>query len=303
MRSFRFGFSLASHRTSAALAETVRTAESYGYDSAVTVDHLGPNRSSPFLALLAAAHAGQRLRLGTYVLNCGFWNPSILAREVATLSRMTEGRVELGVGSGVVKSEFDGAGIPFEPFRQRMDRLEATLDELDRLFAQETDLVRPPLLLGGTSDRLLRMAAERADTVSFSGWVQVPGSPVGTLGIIPAEQADERLEFFRSVAGDRLPEIERNVFVLDVRVTDDRWAEAEAMAAEEPFLTPEQALETPFVLIGTVEEIAEQILRHRERYGFTSFTVQRPAMEAFGPAIELVRKAESAALLTAAAPA
>ncbi|MDH6143771.1 MULTISPECIES: TIGR03621 family F420-dependent LLM class oxidoreductase [Kitasatospora] len=297
MRSFRFGFTLASHRTPAALAETVRTAESYGYDRAVTVDHLGANRSSPFLTLLAAAHAGQQLQLGTYVLNCGFWNASILAREVATLSRLTEGKVELGIGAGVVKAEFDSAGIPFAPFRQRMDRLESTLDELDRLFALETDLTRPALLLGGTSDRLLRIAAERADTVSFSGWVQVPGRPTGTLGIIPAEHADERVGFFRKMAGDRLPAIEHDVFVLDVRVTDDRWAEAEAVAAEEPFLTPEQALESPFILIGTVEEIAEQVLRHRERYGFTSFTVQRPAMEAFGPVIELVRKAERAASL------
>ncbi|GAA1962482.1 TIGR03621 family F420-dependent LLM class oxidoreductase [Kitasatospora viridis] len=294
MRSFRFGFSLGNHLTPAALAETVRTAETYGYDRAVTVDHLGVNRSSPFLALLAAGNAGPRLRLGTYVLNNGFWNASILAREVATLSRLTEGRVELGIGAGVVKSEFDGAGIPFAPFRQRLDRLAATLDELDRLFALETDLTRPPLLLGGTSDRLLRLAAERADTVSFSGWVQVPGQPAGTLGIIPAEHADERVGLFRAAAGDRLPAIEHDVFVLDVRVTDDRQAEAEAVAAEEPFLTAEQALESPFILIGTVEEIADQVLRHRERYGFTSFTVQRPFMEAFGPVIELVRKAEGA---------
>jgi probable F420-dependent oxidoreductase len=292
VRDFRFGFSLHTHPSSAALAETCRTAEAYGYDVAVTVDHLGPGRSSPFLPLLAAANATERLRVATFVLNVGFWNPSMLAREVVTAVRLTGGRLELGLGIGLIKSEFEAAGIPWLPFGQRVDRLAATIDELDRLLAAEQDIQRPPLLIGATRARVLRLAAERADILGFAGIRQVPGKPPGTLRTVSATEADEQVAQFRAAAGSRAAGIELNNFVKVVEVTDDRRAAAERVVADEdgyPTDTVDDALETPFMLIGTEQEIAQQLVDHRERFGFSYVTVMRPYMPVLGPIIKRVR--------------
>jgi probable F420-dependent oxidoreductase len=287
MRDLRFGFTLATHDSHRDLAHTCRTAEAFGYDVAVAVDHLGPGRAAPFQTVLAAALATERMRVGTFVLNIGFWNPTVLAREVATAVRMSGDRFELGLGAGIVKSQFDAAGIPWHDFTGRMDQLEHAIQKVYALLADEEDLKAPPLLVGGTSERALRMGAEHAHIVSFGGRFQVPGQPFGTLRVLTAAEAWERMEFFRSVAGERLPEIELNAFVIDVELTDDREAAAQRFVEEDPgSMTVQEALESPFLLFGTEQEIARQLLEHRERYGFSFFTVQRPHMTALGPAIK-----------------
>jgi len=290
MRDLRFAFSLATHDSQRELVQTCRTAEAYGFDVAVAVDHLGPGRSAPFQTALAAALASDRLLVGTYVVNSGFWNPAVLAREVATAVRLTGGRLELGLGTGVVKSQFDAAAIPWHGFRDRVAKLAETIDRLEELLAAEPGVSRPRLLVGGTSDRVLRLGAERADIISVGGRLQVPGQPPGTLAIIDAATAAERIEFIRAAAGPRLPDLELNAFVLDVEVTEDRAAAAARIAAEDPGgLTAEQALETPFLLLGTPDEIVRQLLDSRERYGFSYFTVQRPHMAVLGPCLERAR--------------
>lgn len=289
MHDFRFGFTLATPRSPRELRDICRTAEAYGYDVALAVDHLGPDRTSPFLGAVAAAYACEQLRVGTYVLNIGFWNPSVLARDVMSAVRLTGGRFELGLGTGVVKAQFDAAGIAWQPFQQRVDRLGATIDQLTELLAIEEDLTRPPLLLGGTGEHTLTLAAGKADIVSFGGRFQVAGQPPATLRIATAAETEQRVAFYESIAGERA-EQERNCFVLDVEVTEDRRAAATRLAADyAPYTTVEQALESPFLLFGTEDEIAQQILQNRERFGFSYLSVQRPHMEVLGPIIKLVR--------------
>jgi probable F420-dependent oxidoreductase len=293
MRDFSFGFTLGSPRSAAELTETCRVAEAYGYDTACVVDHLGAGRLAPFQALVAAAHASGRLRVGTYVVNVGFWNAAMLAREVVTAVRLTGGRLDLGLGIGLIKAEFNAAGIPFLPFPARRAALAAAIEEIDRLIAAEGDLERPRLLIGGTGERVLRLAAERADIVSFAGLHQLPDRPPGTFRLSTAAQARQQVEFVRSAAGARAGAIELNNFVKVVEITDDRWAVAERLAGEDDdYLLiddAEEAIRTPFLLIGTEEEIARQIVEDRQRYGFTAITVQRPHMEALGPIIKRVR--------------
>lgn len=75
-----------------------------------------------------------------------------------------------------------------------------------------------------------------------------------------------------------------------VVVTGDRVGVARDMVAERlPYLTVGELLETPFVLIGTEREIADQLVERRERYGFSFITVHEPYMATFGPVIELLR--------------
>lgn len=294
MRDFRFGFTVDSPATQRELTALCGTAEGYGYDVALAVDHLGPERSSPFSVLMATAFASRRLHVGTHVLNIGYWNPSILAREVATLVRLTEGRFELGIGSGIVKAQYDAARIPWQPFDGRMDRVAATIDEMNGLLDAEPGVRRPPLLVGGASSRALAIAAERADIASFGGRFQVPGEEPGTLRFITSAETGKAVEFLHGAAGSRRDELEVNSFILHVEVTGDRRAAAQRIAdAREPhFLVDDadHALDTPYMLIGTEEEIARQLLENRERYGFSYVTIRRPHLDAFGPIIKRVRE-------------
>jgi probable F420-dependent oxidoreductase len=287
MGDFRFGFNVRGIRSRAALAATCRTAERYGYDVVLVPDHLGRDSPAPFPVLVAAAGASERLRVGTFVLNVGFWNPSLLAREAATTDQLSGGRLELGLGVGHMKAEFDAAGIPWQRFAERADRLTATIDKLDELFA---DRPRPPLMVAGTSDRVLRLAAERAEIVGYGGILQVKGQPPGTFRIATATEMDERVRFFREQAGERAERIEANILIQRVVVTDDRLAAAQTfLAGYGPGLTVDEVLEAPVVLIGTVEEIADQLRERRERYGFTYICVHEPYLEEFGPVIEALR--------------
>jgi probable F420-dependent oxidoreductase len=307
MRGFRFACNVFAVRSRSSFVTYCQTAERSGYDVVFTVDHL--DAPSPFPPLVVAADATERLRVGTLVLNAGLWHPHLLAREVATVDLLTDGRLEVGLGAGYVKWEFDAAGIPWRPHAERADQVAATVDELARLFANdgypEGKALRdalglsaqvpvqrrgfggagPPLIIGGTGDRMLALAAKRADIVGVAGAVQMPGKAAGTLRIGTAEEAAERVAFVREQAGDRDPEL--NVLVQAVVVTDDRRGTAAKLAAERfSYLSAEQVLETPFLLIGTAAEIAEQLVSRRERFGFSFITVHEPYMETFAPVIE-----------------
>ncbi|GLZ10393.1 LLM class F420-dependent oxidoreductase [Actinomadura sp. NBRC 104425] len=309
MRGFRFGFNFFDVADRDSFVRRCRRAEAQGYHIALLPDHLGG--PAPFPAMVAAADATERLRVGALVLNAAFWNAHLLAREVATADRLTGGRVELGLGAGHMKWEFDAAGIPWEPFGARVDRMAALVAELRGLFAEPGYAERadreaahglsvpapvqhsgfggsgPPLLIGGTGDRVLEQAALHADIVGIAGVRQAPGRPPGTFLLGGAEQADDRVRFVRERAGDRFAELELNVLIQHVEITRDRRAFAERLAAERmPYLTPEQVLDCPFLLFGTVGQMAEQLRERRERYGFTYVAVHAPFVDAFAPVIE-----------------
>ena len=293
MREFRFGFNLRTIHTRDSLSAKCRAAEKYGYDVVLLPDHLGRNLPAPFPMLVAAADATERLRVGTLVLNVGFWNPSLLAREAATTDQLTGGRLELGLGAGHMKSEFDAAGIPWQPFGERTERLASTIDALDGLFADEqagyetVQRPRPPLLIAGTGERVLRLAAERADIVGFGGILQAAGRPPGTFRIATATEVEERVRFFREQAGARVEEIESNILVQRVEVTDDRRAAAERFLAQYgPGLTVEEVLDAPVLLIGSVPQIVDQLRERRERFGFSYICVHEPYMEVMAPIVE-----------------
>jgi probable F420-dependent oxidoreductase len=290
MRDFRFGFTLASPKSQAELIDVCKRAEDYGYDIATGVDHLGPNRTGPFLAAMAAAPHCKRMKVGTYVLDIGFWHGALVARDVASLMRMTDGRFELGLGTGVIKAQFDRYSFRWPTFSERVAKVSEAVDTMHELLADEDDVPVPPILIGGGGDQMIRLAAEKADIVSFAGRMHVQGQPAGTLRIMTQAEIENQVKFFEAAAGDRVDQIERNLFVLEVVVTEDRRAAAQEVAdAYAPHSNVDDLLESPNVMFGTEDQIAQQILDYRERYGFTYFTVQRPHMEPLGPIIEKVR--------------
>ncbi|WP_043268412.1 LLM class F420-dependent oxidoreductase [Streptomyces sp. CT34] len=289
-RAFRFGVNMLTIDSGPAWREKCRRAEELGYDVLLVPDHLG--WPSPFPALVAAAEATERPRVGTFVLNAGFFNPALLAREVATTDALTGGRLELGLGTGYVKAEHDTAGLPFGTPGQRVDHLERTIGELDRLLGdpeyrpQAVQQPRPPLLIGGNGPRMLRLAARHAEIAAFTGGRQAPGKPEGTLELLPPEKLAASVATYQEYAADRAEPAELNILVQQVLVTDDRRAAAREVAARGIGVDEEQALEVPTLLIGTPAQLAEQLRERRERYGFSYITVLDPFLEAFAPVIE-----------------
>jgi probable F420-dependent oxidoreductase len=304
-RDFRFSVNVFGIPSREALQERCRRAESAGFHTVFAPDHLGA--PAPFPVLQAAADATEHLRVGTLVLNAPFWNPALLAREVASVDVLSGGRLELGLGAGHMKSEFDAAGIPWEPFGARARRMEETITELRRFFTSDLaalpgghsplpvqrigfDGSGPPLIVGGTGDRVLSVAARYADIIGVAGVYQLPGEPPGTFRIGTAAEADERVRFVREQAGERAADVEWHLLVQAVVPTGDRRATAaDLLGRFGSEMTVDEALETPFLLIGTPAEMAEQLRATRERYGFSYITVHAPYYEAFEPVVELMR--------------
>jgi probable F420-dependent oxidoreductase len=294
VRPFRFGVNLVAPAPDREWRAKCRRAEELGYDVILVPDHLG--MAAPFPALVAAAEATERPRLGTFVLNAGFWNPALLAREVATADALTGGRLELGLGAGYVQAEHEAAGLPFGSPRERVDHLRRTVEELTGLLGSAEHRPQPvqprvPLLIGGNGDRMLRLTAEHADIAAFTGARSVPGSTTGQLAPITAEELDERVARYRELAAGRAEPAELNLLVQQVVVTEDREAAVRPFLELVPHLTAAQVLELPIVLVGTVAEITAQVRAQRERYGFTYLTVLEPCMEAFAPVIAALREA------------
>jgi len=284
-RPFRFGVNVLDPAPAEEWQAKCRRAEELGYDVIQVPDHLG--MVAPFPALVAAAAVTERPRLGTFVLNAGFWNPALLAREVATTDALTGGRLELGLGTGYVQAEHDRAGLPFGSPRERVDQLRRTIEELYRLLGSEAlpHARRVPLMIGGNGDRMLRLTAEHADIAAFTGARLVPGSTTGQLLPVRAEELEESVARYRRLAEGRKEPAELNLLIQQVIVTEDRAAAVRPLVERVPGATVEGALELPILLVGTVDEIVAQVLAQRERYGFSYLTVLEPYMEAFAPVV------------------
>ncbi|MGW5864991.1 LLM class F420-dependent oxidoreductase [Streptomyces sp. NPDC055239] len=292
-RPFRFGVNMVTASTGDEWRKKCRKAEALGYDVILVADHLG--MPAPFPSVVAAAEATERPRVGTFVLNTGFWNPTLLAREVATADALTDGRLELGLGTGYVKPEHDVAGLPWGTPGERVAHLRRTIEELDRLLGSDEhqpgtlQKPRPPLLVGGNGDRMLKLTAEHADIAAFTGAKVAPGDSSGKMSHLTPEELDERIAVYRRFAAGRSEPAELNLLIQLVEVTGDRRGAIQPVLEYIPHLTEDGALDLPILLIGTVEQMAEQLRAQRERYGFSYLTVLEPAMDAFGPVIEQLR--------------
>lgn len=267
-----------------------RRAEALGYDVIGVADHLG--MAPPFPAIVLAAEATERVRLTTFVLNAPFYNPVLLAREAAGTDLFVDGRLELGLGAGYVRDEFDAAEIPFGTGGQRVAQLERTVTTLRRLFADPSHEPRPiqpggpPLLIAGWGDRLLSLAARYASVVAFTG---AASTSEGVLRFAGLDEIDERVAYARKALGERAREVELNILVQTV-VPPERRAdfldEYGSRVAPEILASMD---ELPTVLLGTPREIADRLRANRERFGFGYITVLEPDMETFAPVIELLR--------------
>src|SRR5256885_13877086 len=134
MNSFRFAAGIRSSRARAEFETEVREVERLGYSALMLSDHL-VDQFAPISALGVAAGVTSTLRLGTFVFNNDLRHPVVLAQELATLDRLSDGRLEIGIGAGWNKPEYESAGIPYDPGTVRIDRLAESISIMKRLFS------------------------------------------------------------------------------------------------------------------------------------------------------------------------
>jgi probable F420-dependent oxidoreductase len=304
LRPFRFGLSLGRAESRAEWADKARKVEDLGFSTLVIPDHLSPI-VPPLLPLVSAADATTTLRVGTFVLNNDFRHPVLLAREAAAVDLLTDGRLELGLGAGHMRSEYEEAGLRFDPGRVRVERLRESVRIVKELLAgnattfdgqhyqvrghtvhpRPVQRPRPPILIGGHGRQLLTLAAREADIVGFVGFRHLRGgTAVDASGFSPSA-VDQRMDLVRTAAGDRFADLELNVLLQRVTSTDDPRREAEALHARRPEVSVEDALETPFFLSGSVDGMVEDLLARRERWGFSYFVAFEPSLEGFAPVV------------------
>ncbi|MFI6368076.1 TIGR03621 family F420-dependent LLM class oxidoreductase [Nocardia sp. NPDC050630] len=288
-RPFRFavGFSAAGSR--AEWRDKARQAEDLGYDVIQVPDHLG--MTSPFPTLVAMAEATNRVHVGTMVLNAGFYRPALLARDVASVDQLTDGRFEFGLGAGpdFAKPEFEAAGLPFPGGRQRIENLRATIGEIRTLFGnghQPPVHRRIPLLVAGRGDRLVRVAAEHADTVSLAGVpvsADIESEKAGTVALA------QRVEFVRAAAGERFPDLEVGLMLQAVDVHGHAETDLSLPRRFNPDLSDAQLRYLPGVLHGSAHSIADTLRHYRDAYSITHYSVSETHMTALAKVIEQLR--------------
>jgi probable F420-dependent oxidoreductase len=287
---FRFGVNMLAPGSRAEWVEKCRKAEDLGYDVIGVPDHLG--LLAPFPTMLLAAEVTERVRVNTFVLNVPFYNPVLLAREVATVDLLSGGRVELGLGAGYMQAEFDAAGMAFPTAGRRVTQVAEAAATLKKLFTDpeyRPEPARPggpTLLIAGWGDRLLRVAAEHADVIAFTGGTAADSGHI-TAG--SAQALAQRVEFVRGLLGNRSDSVEFNLLLQGIATPRERAQLLERLASNLPPDAAEHAEDIPLLLIGSYEDMADRLRERRERYGISYYTVLEPNLEKFAPLIELLR--------------
>jgi probable F420-dependent oxidoreductase len=305
-RRFRFAAQLSTgpDGSGRSWADQARKVEDLGFSTLLMPDHFG-DQLAPVPALMAAADGTTTLKVGALVFDNDYRHPLILAKEAATLDRLSDGRLELGLGAGWMRSDYEESGIAYDPPSVRVDRFEEGVAVITGLLESEEPFSfsgthykvsghtatprpvqrpRPPVIIGGGGRRVLTIAARHAEIVSINVDLRA-----GTAGPESASNATpdatrEKIGWVREAAGDRFDEIELNTLIGFVMVTDDRQSIIDAMA---PALgiDPADAVHIPLALIGTLDQMAEELEWRREEYGISYFSVESDAWEAMAPVV------------------
>jgi probable F420-dependent oxidoreductase len=302
-KPFRFGVQVSQCDSAQAWRDKARKIEDLGYSTLFMPDHFGQELAPLPAIAMAAAHTST-LRIGSLVFDNDYKHPAILAKEAATIDVLCDGRIELGVGAGWMRTDYDALGLPYDPPAVRVDRFEEALHIIKQCFTGEpftyhgehyrisdyaswpAPVQKPgvPLLIGGGGRRVLSIAAREADIVGVNPNLRDGEINAASAQDSLAEQTDRKLEWVRAAAGDRIDDIEIQMRFFVTKVTDDRMKLAEAMA---PMfgVAPEAALESAAALVGTVDEIIEQLQQRRERWGLSYVVVGDENVDEMAPVV------------------
>ena len=313
-RPFRFGVQSFSAESGAEWTERVRRAEALGFSTLHLADHLiGPGPAlektahpvQSLAAIPAMAHAAavtENIHIGARVFCIDYHDPLVLIKSAMTIDLLSDGRLELGLGAGWLQEEYAAAGIAFDPPATRIDRLEHVLDGLDAfrgagmVEVENADLhwrdfegvpkpvSKPPVMIGGGSPRILRLAGRRADVVSFN--FNNRAGVIGPDGVRSSSEEETRRKvgWVREGAGDRFDELELEIGAYFTFVMDDPGPALSGMAGSFGY-TEDEMRRHPHALFGSVDAICEELERRRELFGISYITVGDNAMDAFAPVV------------------
>lgn len=299
----RFGYQL-SAADEARPVEIAQRAEELGLDVLTVGDHVGRG-CAPLVTLAAIARETERIRLGTLVLNNDMRNPVQLAWEAATLDRLSNGRFELGVGAGHTPQEYMATGVGLVDASLRKQRLCETVEVLrplldgqpvtyhgDFINIDEAQIdaafqARLPLLVGGNGAMLLEHAAARADIISLQGLGKTSSDGHNHAVKWGSTHLSEQLEQVRRGADGRDSVVEVNVLVQVTKVTAAANSFLGAVCERIEGLTFEDAMATPYLLVGTIDEIASKVMRCQQELGISYFVVR--TLDEFAPVIAALR--------------
>ena len=305
-RGFRFGVQVSKETTAKGWAELARRTEAAGYEVLTMPDHF-TDQLAPIPALMAAASATTTLRVGALVFDNDYKHPVILAKELATIDLLSEGRLEIGLGAGWMISDYEEAGIPYDSPKVRIDRfiegvavIRGAMAEGSFSFSGDHYTItnyngqpkpmqaRPPLLIGGGGKRVLSYAAREADIIGINGTMTAGVVGPEALSTMTAESVDEKVAIVAAAGAHRINDIELNIRTFFVKVTNDRAATVDGISSM--FGVSKDMIDaSPFALIGSVEECIEQLLERRERWGFSYTIVGAENIDECAPIVAALR--------------
>lgn len=260
MRPMRFGLALLGQGPMTELTDQAGRAESIGFDVILLPDHLG--MPAPLPSLVAIGAAAPTVRVSNLVLNAAFYRPALLARDLAAVDAATDGRLEIGLGTGYVEAEFIAAGLAFPTPGGRIDLLTEHVTEIKRLLADPAHIPAPvqqppPIMVAGVGDRLLAMAAQHADIVA-----------IATMGT--RDQLAERIEYLKACAGPRFSHLEVAFSFFQLAIDDPDDLSILRMIAPD---APESELRSLVTFLGgSVDEAVDRIRSLHQDLGISYFT-------------------------------
>ena len=306
IRPFRFGIQANKAGSQKDWTELAKTAESHGFNSFTMPDHF-TDQLAPVPALMAAADATKNLRIGALVWDNDYKHPVVLAKELATLDLLSDGRLEIGIGAGWMATDYVQSGIVYDKPGVRIDRFLEGLEIIKRAMTGEkfsysgkhytiTDYTAtplpvqkpcPPILIGGGGSRVLKLAAQLADIVGINPSLKDGVVNGDTIAEMSAEAVTEKIEIVNQAAGKRISKIEMNIrtFLVNIRDSADEAINGTANMFK---VAPEMVANSPFALMGPPAKIAEDLLARRERWGFSYIIVGGEDVNSFAPVIKLL---------------
>ena len=308
MRPFTFIADAVDAKDAPTLVERARRAESIGATTFAIPDHLTEMMAPvPYLATVAAAT--ERLRISAFVHNNDLRHPVVLAKDLATLDVLSAGRLDVAIGAGWNKPEYDAIGLQFDPVGTRVSRLTEAVAVLKGCFGEgpfsfagehytitnydgfpkPVQKPHPPIFIGGGGRRTLTLAAREAQIVGLAPRIlsELRADPLS----LTWAATEEKLAWVREAAGDRFETLVFNVYPSQwpITVTDDLHAEArkviDLMKSRTGIeLSEEDVIRSPHIFIGSIDRFVEKFSELRERLGITSFLVG--GLDELAPVVE-----------------
>jgi probable F420-dependent oxidoreductase len=303
VRPFRFGIQASTAPDRRSWVDLARRAEDLGYSTLTMPDHF-TDQLAPLPALMTAADATTHLRVGALVWDNDYKHPVVFAKEIATMDVLSEGRIELGIGAGWMRTDYDQSGITYDSPKVRIDRLIEAITVIRGCMAPGSysfngkhytitnydglplPVQQPsiPLLIGGGGKRMLSYAAREADIVGINPTLTAGAVGPEAIANMTAEAVDEKVAIVREAGAHRLADIELNVRAFLVNVTDDRDG-AIAVLTGAMGVSAEMVRSSPFALIGPPAQLIEDLLARRERWGFSYVIVGAEDVDKFAPVV------------------